>query len=259
MATPRAPFVCASCARTLRSTTTPKHTARAFTTISTNQQLPVQDLPRWQQPPPRMKAAFRLRPMPNQPEWRVNDKIEPLNEMYDNFIGRAGEGARDQAGVQGTKGSDLLPEEVKWLAITHKSHDHGRLGFNDRLALLGKRLVDLHTSIALLHAPAPPATSSTSGIYAHPALHNLSNITKSTRAQILSPARLAKLAQGYGMDRVVRWKPKKSGDLKASGSDTVLAHAVYAVVGAVALQRGGEVAGRVVREKVLAPLGLRSG
>jgi large subunit ribosomal protein L15 len=31
----------------------------------------------------------------------------------------------------------MLSEEVKWLAITHKSFDQGRRGFNDRLANMG--------------------------------------------------------------------------------------------------------------------------
>lgn len=59
------------------------------------------------------------------------------------------------------------------------------------------------------------------------------------------------------MERVVRWKPKKSDNLKGSGVETVLAHSLYSIVGAVTLQRGGEVAGRLVRERVLGPLGLR--
>lgn len=31
----------------------------------------------------------------------------------------------------------MLSDEVKWLAVTHKSFDQGRRGFNDRLAFLG--------------------------------------------------------------------------------------------------------------------------
>ncbi|KAK4565762.1 hypothetical protein LTR86_003611 [Recurvomyces mirabilis] len=243
---------------TLRSATS-KHATRAFTTTTANQQLPSQDLPRWQQTPPRMKAPFRLRPTPKQPEWRVNDSQEAVDEVYDRFLGRVGEAAKDQTGLQGTRGRDLLPEEVKWLALTHKSHDHGRQGFNDRLANLGKRLVDLQTSLALLNAP--PGVSayplSDRNIFSHPALENVDNISKSSRSQILSVSRMAKLAQSYGIDRVVRWKPKKSDNLKGSGVETVLAHTVYSIVGAVALQRGGEVAQRMVRERILAPLGLR--
>jgi large subunit ribosomal protein L15 len=36
----------------------------------------------------------------------------------------------------------------------------------------------------------------------------------------------------------------------------VLTSAIYAIIGAVALQRGGDVAAAVAREKVLKPLGI---
>ena len=45
--------------------------------------------------------------------------------------------------------------------------------------------------------------------------------------------------------------------MKGSGAETAMAQALYAIVGAVALGRGGEIANQVVREKVLAPLGLK--
>lgn len=41
--------------------------------------------------------------------------------------------------VLGNGGNELLTEEVKWLAVTHKSFDHGRRGYNDRLALMGMK------------------------------------------------------------------------------------------------------------------------
>jgi large subunit ribosomal protein L15 len=44
--------------------------------------------------------------------------------------------------------------------------------------------------------------------------------------------------------------------LNASGLELILAHTMYAVIGAIALQRGGEVAARVAREKILKPLGI---
>jgi len=37
----------------------------------------------------------------------------------------------------GEGGEKVLSEEVKWLAVTHKSFDQGRRGFNDRLAFVG--------------------------------------------------------------------------------------------------------------------------
>ena len=56
--------------------------------------------------------------------WAVNSDPKKLDDMYNRLLGQGG--------------SRLLPEEIKWLAVTHKSFDQGRRGFNDRLALMGK-------------------------------------------------------------------------------------------------------------------------
>lgn len=55
--------------------------------------------------------------------WAVNNDPTRLDEVYNRLLGPGG--------------SKMLPEELKWLAVTHKSFDQGRRGFNDRLALLG--------------------------------------------------------------------------------------------------------------------------
>jgi large subunit ribosomal protein L15 len=43
--------------------------------------------------------------------------------------------------------------------------------------------------------------------------------------------------------------------LEGSGLDAVLTTSLYAIVGAIALERGGEVANKVTQDKILAPLG----
>lgn len=81
--------------------------------------------PRWQRTPPAMAMPVRSRPRPKGPEFVVNDDPRKLDQMYTSFLG-----SRDP--------NMQLSEEVKWLAVTHKSFDHGRRGFNDRLAFLGR-------------------------------------------------------------------------------------------------------------------------
>lgn len=54
----------------------------------------------------------------------------------------------------------------------------------------------------------------------------------------------------YGVDNAIQMT-----NLQSSGLPIVMTQALYAIVGAVALQRGGEVANDVVREKILNPLG----
>lgn len=82
-------------------------------------------------------------------------------------------------------------------------------------------------------------------------------MTPFARNEALNKTRLAKLAHTYGLDKVIRWKPKKADRLEGSGVESVLAQTVYAIIGALALQRGGEVAARVAKERVLAPLGFK--
>ncbi|KAF2725160.1 hypothetical protein K431DRAFT_343154 [Polychaeton citri CBS 116435] len=258
----RTPFVCANCARALRSTPKSSHqVSRLFSTTSERRTLQdhetpsdAEQMPRWKQTPPAMQMPIRLRPKPRQPVWRVNTSDELVNEVYDRFVGRAGEAARGQYGLKSFKGSELLSDDVKWLAITHKSFDHGRQGFNDRLAFLGKRIVDLQCSLALLQQPVGPSAPQTPQ---HEALRGVDNINLTTKDNVLHKSRMATLANNYGIDRIVRWKPRKSSNLESSGVEAVLTHAVYSIIGALAMQRGGEVATKVARERVLQPLGLR--
>lgn len=70
-----------------------------------------------------MAMPFRVRPLPNQPVFHVNSDPAKLDAVYNKMLGKEGDA--------------MLPEEVKWLAVTHKSFDHGRRGSNDRLAFLG--------------------------------------------------------------------------------------------------------------------------
>ena len=80
---------------------------------------------RWAYTPPATKAPFSLaRPKdPRRSVWTTNEDPKKLDRFYEKFLGASGPG--------------MLPEELKWLAVTHKSFDQGRRGFNDRLAYFG--------------------------------------------------------------------------------------------------------------------------
>lgn len=124
---------------------------------------------------------------------------------------------------------------------------------------MGKRILDLQASLLLLQQPVAPQHQTSHDVYvfAHPSLTGIENLTPHAKSAALDKRRLAQLAVSYGLDKVVRWKPRKSDRLESSGVDVVLAQSVYAIVGAVALQRGGDVAVQVAKERVLAPLGLK--
>ena len=81
-------------------------------------------IPRWQATPSRMTAPFRSKPPTFKPnDFAVNQDPATLDRVYVMVLGKDGD--------------KVLTEEVKWLAVTHKSFDHGRRGYNDRLAFLG--------------------------------------------------------------------------------------------------------------------------
>ena len=78
---------------------------------------------RWAQTPPQYKAPYRSKPEVRDNDFTVNNDPERLDEVYNRLLGGSGH--------------NLLGEETKWLAVTHKSFDHGKRGYNERLAVLG--------------------------------------------------------------------------------------------------------------------------
>lgn len=74
-----------------------------------------------------MRAPYRSRPRHVEDGHKVNEDPRRLDHVYIKMLGEGGE--------------RVLTDEVKWLAVTHKSFDHGRRGYNDRLAFLGRNIL----------------------------------------------------------------------------------------------------------------------
>ena len=195
----------------------------AYATASAYQNDPearLADRPRWQQTPSRMTAPVRMRQYKPNNDYRVNDDPRQLDRVYVQFLGQDGD--------------RMLTDEVKWLAVTHKSFDQGRRGYNDRLAFFGrhsgelssdepnltlgdtgKRIVDLQSSLAILssHAatgsPALPPDNFEREPFQHPALESIPRLTEEVRKDVTSRKRMSDIAQRYGLSSVLRWKPRK--------------------------------------------------
>ncbi|KAI1006437.1 hypothetical protein K3495_g1779 [Podosphaera aphanis] len=202
--------------------------------------------PRWSYTPERMKMPFRVRLVDPKSTWRCNTDPFRLDRFYIKFLGN---------------GADkLLTEEVKWLAVTHKSFEQGARGFNDRLAFLGRRILNLQANVALVSSQNVPTFDSTGHPsddrvpFTHPALVGLPNLTKAPLSEVLSKEKLADLGTSVGLRHVIRWYPRNIRDMESSGIDTVLATSMYSIFGALALQNGGEVAAELARQHVLKPL-----
>ena len=74
-----------------------------------------------------MTAPVTLKNRKPKNEFAVNESQEKLDAFYNKLLGDGGD--------------KFLTDEVKWLAVTHKSFDQGRRGYNDRLAFLGTGLI----------------------------------------------------------------------------------------------------------------------
>jgi len=79
--------------------------------------------PRWSYTPAGLKAPYPVKVKNTELAWECNSDPVKLDQFYIRLLGPGGD--------------KVLSEEVKWLAITHKSFDQGKRGFNDRLAFLG--------------------------------------------------------------------------------------------------------------------------
>ncbi|KAM5378213.1 hypothetical protein ACJA88_005947 [Fusarium oxysporum] len=203
-------------------------------------------VPRWSQTPAAMKAPLQLdwAKNPQNKVWTVNNDPKKLDEVYERLLGPGG--------------SKLLPEELKWLAVTHKSFDQGRRGFNDRLALLGRMTLVMETTKTIV-AQSPMGTPNfDDGFdrqpFVHPNLQSVDNLSIKGPKDVVGKERLSGLAAEVGLIDVVRWKPKQVQKLRASGADVVLNGAIMAIIGAITLQHGAVVASQVIRERILSRL-----
>ncbi|OJD27657.1 hypothetical protein ACJ73_00945 [Blastomyces percursus] len=206
--------------------------------------------PRWKETPPAMKAPIRLRGGPDIPEYPVNSDPNILDQFYIRILG--------------PDGDKMLTEEVKWQTVTHKSFDQGRRGFNERLSYLGKQIVQLQASLSLLESSSVSSPPKFEDPYdrtpfEHPSLQGLDALTVDNKNTMINRTKLAALAEQYKLQEVLRWVPRYRNDLPGSGLEVVLTQAIYAVVGAVALEKGGAVANQVARDSILKPLGFDVG
>ena len=110
------------CLRQVRSASQTRYLSQSpiFSNLAYQDEPP---LPRWAYTPKSMTAPVSLKKRRPNNNWKVNENPKDLDDFYTSLLGEGGD--------------TLLPDEIKWLAVTHKSFDQGRRGYNDRLAFLG--------------------------------------------------------------------------------------------------------------------------
>ena len=91
-------------------------------------------------------------------------------------------------------------------------------GYQYRLSndAAGRRILNLQTTLALLHSPVATKTQSfpnSEDVGTHPALEGLANLSNVPLGEILTKPRLARLATQMGMREIIRWEPRLVGCL----------------------------------------------
>lgn len=86
------------------------------------------------------------------------------------------------------------------------------------LTVLGKRIVQLQASLALVQNPNTSSMTATTDEFGrtpftHPALDGLKNLSSNAKSSLTDRTKLAELAQRYKMLEVLRWAPKTVGFL----------------------------------------------
>ncbi|TDZ38166.1 hypothetical protein C8034_v000255 [Colletotrichum sidae] len=205
--------------------------------------------PRWSYTPEGMKAPFspHITKNPKRSIWKVNEDPDKLDKMYINLLGK--------------NGDKMLPEEIKWLAVTHKSFDQGRRGFNDRLAYMGRQSLALEAMREVVSSDQEGAMIPDEHgrePFSNPALQKIDNLNIALPHTLVTKEKLEQLAFSVGLDKVVRWKPAKPENLAGSGQQIVLTSTIFAIAGAITLQHGAQVAGTIIKERILKPMSSRS-
>ncbi|KAG5969452.1 hypothetical protein E4U58_001399 [Claviceps cyperi] len=199
--------------------------------------------PRWSQTPPAMKARFPISQArnPHNRVWSVNSDPARLDGMYNRLLGPGG--------------CTMLPEELKWLAVTHKSFDQGRRGFNDKLALMGRLTLAMEATKDIVSQAPLEGSRQEDDLPREPfqneQLAQVDNLNVSNPRDVVGKEVMSEFATRIGLAEVVRWKPRLTKQLRASGIEVVLNGAIMAIIGAITLQHGSVVAASVVRERIL--------
>lgn len=128
--------------------------------------------------------------------------------------------------------------------FTHKSFNHGKLPYNEKLAFLGRRVLYLRVSEYLMSRPTS-TPSSIDGL-------DMDAISTRRLEDILSLQKLGDLAMSLdGLPTLLRWKPKDVRDKQASGQRKVAAESLMALVGAVESQFGASCAKSFVESNII--------
>ncbi|KAK3842790.1 MAG: ribonuclease-III-like-domain-containing protein [Linnemannia gamsii] len=129
-------------------------------------------------------------------------------------------------------GVDLSDASLMTQSITHKSFAHGSVPTNEKLGYLGRTFLQMQVTEQKWDTVKSNRT------------------LRSSVAHATATDKLAKVARSMGIDEVMRWKSASSSADSKVGEDTVLAHTMEAIVGAVYHDKGSKAARELVSKHI---------
>ncbi|KAF9929870.1 hypothetical protein FBU30_001119 [Linnemannia zychae] len=129
-------------------------------------------------------------------------------------------------------GFDLSDPSLMTQSITHKSYAHGSLPTNERLGYIGRTFLQMHLAEQKWDKVKSNRT------------------LRASVAHVMTAEKLAKIARSMGVNEVLRWKAASSSANAKVGEDTVLAHTLEAMLGAVYHDKGSKAAKEFVSKHI---------
>lgn len=137
-----------------------------------------------------------------------------------------------------------IPEDMARQVLTHKSFGNGIKAYNEKLVVLGLKVLSLFLAKYVIEQP----TQNENAINGK----NLDVLGTRVAKELGSKTALGVFAKQHNLNQTMFWKLHNHHlSFEASGEMKISAHVVYALVGAVAFVHGKKIAEQFVREKLL--------
>lgn len=167
---------------------------------------------------PSLARSYAYKPQPHALKGTKTQPIPSDPSQYHNFI-------NTYTSIHDPRITDTIAMQV----FTHKSFQHGKSPYNEKLAFLGRRVLAYHVSTYSLTHPID--------------------------LEVLDYRNVAKVIESIpGFTALLRWKPKNEEAVLESGRKKVAAESFLALVGAIELRCGGHVAAKFVNGTVIPAL-----
>ncbi|CAN3353674.1 large ribosomal subunit protein mL57 [Diutina catenulata] len=137
-----------------------------------------------------------------------------------------------------------IAPELALQVLTHKSYLNGIKPYNEKLAAMGQKCVNLYFAKYVTEAPTQSEVAVNG--------HNLDVLGSPMARELSGKLAMGLFAKTQGFSEVMFWKSANHElSFEASGEMSVSAHVMYALIGAVTLTHGKKAAEQFIHEKLL--------